>query len=53
MPHVVIENAGDLGVVSGSLELSVKRVMADIARQLHAAIDGSRLGKTNLQQFLA
>jgi hypothetical protein len=30
----------------------VKRVMALIARQLHQAIPGSRLGKTNLQEFL-
>jgi hypothetical protein len=30
----------------------VKRVMALIARQLHAASAGSRFGKTNLQEFL-
>ena len=30
----------------------VKRVMALIAKQLHGAAPGSRVGKTNLQDFL-
>jgi hypothetical protein len=30
----------------------VKRIMALIARQLHESTDGSRYGKTNLQEYL-
>jgi hypothetical protein len=30
----------------------VRRVMALIARQLHEATEGSRFGKTNLQEYL-
>jgi hypothetical protein len=32
--------------------VGVRRVMALIARQIHAATAGSRYGKTNLQEFL-
>jgi hypothetical protein len=43
MPHVVIEEALDLGPARQGIQLA--------ARQRHEAAAGSRFGKTNLQEY--